>query len=139
MATFKTTYRVAAADTDASGAVYIANYLNFFQRAEEDLYLNIGCNLQEIMNNYNIWIRKTEAFCRVKNHSKFNDLLEIEIKVNKIEERSIEYCFTLRQKKTGTIVAKGRVIEIAEDKQSGNIVNIPSELLDKLKNFTGCR
>jgi len=138
MTTFKTTYRVAGVDTDASGAVYIANYLCFFQRAEENLYRNIGCNLQEIMDKYNVWFRKIEAFCRIKKHSKFNDLLEIEITVNKIEEKSIEYGFTLRQKKTGTIVAEGRVIEIAEDKRSGNIVNIPLELFDKLKNFAGC-
>jgi YbgC/YbaW family acyl-CoA thioester hydrolase len=135
MATFKTTYRVTRVDRDASGAVHFHNYFCFFQRAEEDFYRNISCNLQEIMDKYDVWIRKVEAFCQLKKPSQSNDLLEIEVAVKEIEEKAVRYAFTMREKETGVTVAEGHVIEVAEDKCSSKVVSIPSELAEKLKAF----
>jgi len=135
LATFKTTYRIARVDTNVSGVVHTANYFYLFQRAEEDLYRNIGYNFQEIMDKYNVWIRKVEAFCKFKGPSKFNDLLEIEVAVKEIEEKAVKYGFTIRHKETSVTVAEGYVVEAFEDKRSGKIVNIPSGLAEKLEAF----
>lgn len=133
MATFRTTCRVTWADMDAAGVVDTTNYFRLVERAEEDFYRNIGCNFKETMDKYNIWIRKVEAFCKFKKPSKLNDLLEIEVTVKEMEEKLVKYAFTIRQKKTGVTVAEGHIVEVLEDKQSGKVVSIPSELAEKLK------
>ncbi|MCK4424823.1 acyl-CoA thioesterase, partial [Candidatus Bathyarchaeota archaeon] len=52
--TFKASFRVSWAETDAAQIVHFSNYLRFFERTEEKLYRNLGFNFNDVMKKHNI-------------------------------------------------------------------------------------
>ncbi|HDI06871.1 MAG TPA: acyl-CoA thioesterase [Candidatus Bathyarchaeota archaeon] len=135
MASFKTQIRVTWADTDAAQVVHFSNFFKFFERAEEDFYRSLGFNFNEIVNRYGIWLPRVEAFCQYRKPAKFNDLLEIELTVGEIREKAVKYLFTVRNRDTDEILAKGHLTVVAASKNLGKAIKIPEEFVEKLKPF----
>lgn len=134
--TFKASFRVSWTDTDAAQVVHFSNYFRFFERTEEEFYRHLGFNLIiDIMDQYNVWLPRVEAFCQYKKPAKFNDLLEVELSIEEIKEKSIKYNFKISNKESAVLLAKGHVVIVATDKQTGKATKIPKEMIRKLKPF----
>ncbi len=85
--TFKASFRVSWAETDAAQIVHFSNYFRFFERTEEKLYRNLGFNFNDVMRKHNILFPRVEAFCQFKKPARFNDLLEVEVHVGEIKRK----------------------------------------------------
>jgi len=131
---FKTSFRVSWADTDAAQVVHFFNYFKFFEKVEEEFYSHIGFSVDSIADR-GIWLPRVEVFCQYKKPAKFNDLLEIELTLEELKEKSVKYDFKIFNKETAALLANGYVIIVAADKQTGKATQIPSELAGKLKLF----
>ena len=135
MPPFKTVYHVSWVDTDAAQVVHFSNYFRIFERAEEEMYTQLGLSFNEIRQKYNFWLPRVEAFCKFKAPAKFGDELEVYLTVEEIMEKAVKYAFATRNKQSEQLVAEGYVVVVAADKEFGHAVSIPKELAQKLETY----
>lgn len=131
---FKTQIRVTWADTDAAQVVHYSNYFRFFERAEEEFYRSLGFSFTDFRNS-GLWLPRVEAFCQYKKPARFNDLLEIEVTVEGLKEKSLKLGFNIVNKETTDLLASGHLVIVAADRQSGRATQIPTQTFEKLKLF----
>jgi len=131
---FKTSFRVSWADTDAAQVVHFSNYFRFFERAEEEFYRDLGFSFKDFADK-ELWFPRVEAFCQFKRPAKFNDLLEVELTIEELKEKSVKYGFKIFNKESATLVANGYTVVLAADKETGKATQIPREIVEKLKPF----
>lgn len=94
----------------------------------------MGFSFNDIMKG-GIWFPRVEAFCQFKRPAKFNDMLEVELTIEELEEKSIKYGFKIFNKESAVLLANGYVVIVAVDKQTGKATHIPKEIVEKLKPF----
>ena len=133
--TFKASFRVSWAETDAAQIVHFSNYFRFFERTEEELYRHLSFNFNDVMGKHNIFLPRVEAFCQFKKPARFNDLLEVELRVKEIKEKSIRYGFKIFNKESTVLLANGYIVIVAVDRETGKATAIPMEITEKLKQF----
>jgi len=131
---FKTSFRASWADTDAAQVVHFSNYFRFFERAEEEFYRHLGFSFTDVKNK-GLWLPRVEAFCQYKKPAKFNDLLEVELTIEELKEKSVKYGFKIFNKESAILLATGYVVIVAADKQTGKATQIPNEIFEKMKPF----
>jgi acyl-CoA thioester hydrolase len=133
--TFSTSFRVSWIETDAAQIVHFSNYFRFFERTEEELYRHLGFTFNDVMKKHHIFLPRVEAFCQFKKPAMFNDLLEVEMRVEEIKEKSIKYGFKIFNKESAVLLANGYITIVAVDKHTEKAVKIPQEITEKLKPF----
>lgn len=131
---FRTVLRVTWADTDAAQVVHYSNYFRFLERAEEDFYRHLGFSFIDIAKT-GLWFPRVEVFCRYKKPARFNDLIEVELTVEELREKSMKYGFRMFNKETRALLAEGYVVIVMVDKQTQKAVPIPKEIVEKLEPF----
>jgi len=131
---FKTLVRVVWADTDAAGVVHFSNFFRFFERAEEEFYRSLGFSFTDFRNR-GLWFPRVDAFCQYKKPARFNDLLEMELTVEELKEKSMKLGFKVTNKETADFLASGYMVVVAADRQMGRAAKIPAEIVEKLKPF----
>lgn len=132
---FKTSYRVVWADTDAAQVVHYSNFFRLFERAEEEFYRRLGFSFTEF-GKRGIWFPRVEAFCQYKKPARFNDVLQIELSIGDLREKSVKYEFKVFNEETSALLASGYIIAVAADKRSGRATDIPMEIVEKLRPFS---
>jgi len=133
-AAFKTSFRVSWEDTDAAQVVHFSNYFRFFERAEEEFYRHLGFTFKNV-HDRGLWFPRVETFCQFKKPARFNDLLEVELTIEDLREKSIKYGFKIFNKESATLVANGYMVVVVADKQTGKATKIPKEFAEKLRTF----
>lgn len=113
--------------------VYFSNFFRFFGKAEEDFYEHLG--LLECFGAKDLILPRVEAYCQYKKPARFNDILEIELTIEDLKEKSVKYSFKIYNKKTAELVAEGYVVAVAVDRRTLKAVQIPEEIAEKLKPF----
>lgn len=135
MPPFTTTYRVSWVDTDAAQVMHFSNYFRIFEKAEEEMYTQLGLSFDEIRRKYNFWIPRVEAFCRFKSSARFGDVLEVNLTVEEIMDKAVKYGYSVTNKKSEQAVAEGYLVVVVVDKTLGHATGIPKELAEKLKMY----
>ena len=114
--------------------MHFSNYFRFFERAEEELHRYLGFSFTDLKDR-RLWLPRVEAFCQYKKPAKFNDLLEVELTIEELKEKSLKYGFRIFNKESTVLLATGYVIVLAADRQTGKATQIPKEIVEKLKPF----
>jgi acyl-CoA thioester hydrolase len=132
--TFKTAIRVAWVDTDAAQVVHFSNYFRYFERVEEEFYRNIGLSFLTATDR-GLWFPRVETFCQYRKPAHFNDVLELELIVEEMREKSVKYGFRTLNKQSNTLVAEGYVVLVAASVKTGKATAIPKDFAEKLKPY----
>jgi len=130
--TFRTSFRVTWADTDAAQVVHYSNDFRFFERTEEEFYRQLGFSFTDTAKR-GLWFPRVEAFCQYKKPARFNDLLEVELIIEELKEKSVKLSFKVFNKETTALLATGYVVIVAADKQTGKATKIPKDIVGKFK------
>lgn len=130
----KTLIRVTWSDTDAAQIVHYSKYFVFFERAEEELYRSLGFSFTSLASR-GLCFPRVEAFCQYRKPARFSDLLEVELTIEELKEKSVKYGFRVSNKETGDLLAVGHVVVVTVDRQTGKATQIPLEIVEKLKAF----
>lgn len=130
----KTLIRVTWSDTDAAQIVHYSKYFVFFERAEEELYRSLGFSFTSLASR-GLCFPRVEAFCQYRKPARFSDLLEVELTIEELKEKSVKYGFRVSNKETGDLLAVGHVVVVTVDRQTGRATQIPLEIVEKLKAF----
>jgi len=134
---FKTSERVSWVDTDAARVMHFSNYFRFFERAEEAFYRSIGIDFDQVHQRHNIWLPRVEAFCRYKSPSRFNDVLEVVLTLDKMDDRSIRYGFAVMNTTTQRLAAEGYVTIMASDLVTRRAGRLPEDLARMVRDALG--
>jgi acyl-CoA thioester hydrolase len=126
--------RVTWADTDAAGVVHFSRFFVYFERTEEEFYRSLGLSFMDLRNK-GLWLPRVEAFCQYENPARFEDVLEVELTLEQLKEKSAKLGFTVSNKETAELLATGYFVVVAADKNTGKATQIPKEFADKLKPF----
>jgi acyl-CoA thioester hydrolase len=134
--TFKTSFRVSWADTDAAQVVHFSNYFRFFEKAEEEFYRCLGFSFTDYKLTPGLWFPRVEVLCQYKKPARFNDTVEVELSIEELREKSVKYGFKIVNKESATLLANGYIVIVAADKQTGKATQIPSGIVEKLKLYS---
>ena len=134
--TFKTSFRVSWAETDAAQVVHFSNYFRFFERAEEEFYRHLGFSFTDYKLTPGLWFPRVEVLCQYKKPARFNDTVEVELSIEELREKSVKYDFKILNKESAALLANGYIVIVAADKQTWKATQIPSEIVEKLKPYS---
>ena len=126
--------RVTWADTDATGFVHFSRFFVYFERTEEEFYRSLSLSFTDLRNK-GLWLPRVEAFCQYKKPARFEDMLEVELTLEQLGEKSAKLGFTFTKKETAESLPIGHFAVVAADKNTGKATRIPQEFADKLKPF----
>lgn len=133
---FTTTRRVEFCDTDAAGIAHFAAFFRMMEQAEHDLLRSVG--LSVVMHDAEgaiSWPR-VSAKCDFRSAAKFEDVLQIEVRIARLGERSVTYAHRLSH--DGKELATGEIVAVCcriRDLSPPQSIAIPPEIAEKLRQF----
>ena len=133
---FVTSRRVEFSDTDAAGMMHFTAFFRMMEQAEHDLFRSVGLSIIEHDAEGTISWPRVSAKCDFQAAAHFADLLEIEVRIARLGQRSVTYAH--RFVHNGQSLASGEVTAVccrlrgSEPPQS---LPIPSRIVQKLQAF----
>jgi acyl-CoA thioester hydrolase len=134
---FVASRRVEFSDTDAAGIMHFAAFFRLMEQAEHDLLRSVG--LSVVMHDAEgklSWPR-VSASCEFESVARFEDLLEIEVRIARLGERSVTYQHRITR--DGAPLASGRITAVCCRIVEGSppqSMPIPAAIREKLLPFT---
>jgi acyl-CoA thioester hydrolase len=110
MPAFRTTRRVEFRDTDAAGLVHFSVFFNYMEQAEHEYLRHVGLSVLYCDEQGPISWPRVAASCEYTGAVKFEDLLDIELRVERLGSKSVTYGFTFTH--AGRLVATGRITAV---------------------------
>lgn len=132
MVAFTSTFRVRWVDTDIAGVMHFSNFLRYFEACEEEFYRSLGMAWNVVREKYKIMLPRIEAYCEYKSACRFDDQIEVTLKVREVQTKTITYDFKLIRKHDGQLAAEGYIKCIAVD-QSWKAVSLPAEVVKAIR------
>ena len=134
MTAFRTTRRVEFCHTDAAGIAHFTAFFEFMEQAEHELLrsrdLSVFMNDDEGIIS---WPR-VAAKCEFQAAARFEDLLEIEVQIARLGEKSVTYAFRFRREEIH--IASGELTSVCcrmTDQAPPQPIVIPEWFRQKLK------
>lgn len=127
MSTFSTTRRVEFRDTDAAGIMHFASIMGVMEESEHEFLRHVKLPLFREHDGGHISWPRVSAHCDFQSPARFEDVLQIDVSVQKLGQRSVTYLFKLscdgRPVAEGTMTSaccfvgdgKLRAVDIPED------------------------
>ena len=118
-------FKVYYEDTDASGRVYHANYLKFFERGRTDLIYQTKYTHENLLDKFNIFFVVKECSIEFKKPAFFEDTIKIVSKIDQLSKVKIQ--FNQKIFRDSTLLAQAKILVIPVNR-SGKISKLPNEL-----------
>jgi YbgC/YbaW family acyl-CoA thioester hydrolase len=128
---FKQSFRVHWVDTDVAGVMHFSNFFRYFEACEEEFYRSISLPLTELLERFGIMLPRVEAHCEYKAACRFNETIEVAMRIEEVAEKTITYAFQVTRQSDGRISANGFVKCIAVSKD-WKVVPLPVGVAKKL-------
>ena len=126
-----TSIRVRYQETDKMGIAYHGNYFTWMEVARIDLLDSIGCSYIELEESgYLLPVIRCE--CDFKSPARFDDIIEIEVCLPKLDKVKINLEYSLRKGETFLAMAK---TSHAFVDLSGRVVKPPDQFAQKAKKY----
>jgi 4-hydroxybenzoyl-CoA thioesterase/acyl-CoA thioester hydrolase len=133
---FVTSRRVEFRDTDAAGIMHFAAFFCLMEQAEHDLLRSVGLSVISHDAAGNISWPRVAAKCEFKSAARFEDLIQIEVRIARLGEKSITYAH--RFLRDGQELATGEIIAVCCRMHEGRPpqpIAIPPTFAEKLRSF----
>ena len=130
---FCTTRRVEFRDTDAAGIMHFSAFFVLMEEVEHQFLRECGTSVVLRDEQGVISWPRIEANCRYQSAVRFEDELEIELRIERLGSKAVTYAFDFRC--AGRPVASGRMAAVCcriEEDQPPRSIPIPEWLLSKL-------
>jgi acyl-CoA thioester hydrolase len=110
MQTYHATRRVEFRDTDAAGLVHFSVFFNYMEQVEHEFLRHVGLSVLARDDLGEISWPRVAASCDYVGAVKFEDVLDIELRVERLGTKSVTYAFTFSH--AGRRVATGRITAV---------------------------
>ena len=128
--TFVFPIRVYYEDTDATGVVFYANYLNFMERARTEWLRSLGFAQTTLLHDHNVVFVVRALAVEYLRPALFNDALEATAELKDAHGSLIELSQTIRR--GGEMLVTAEVKLACVNTQSFRPIRIPQPILEKL-------
>jgi len=133
-----TTRRIEFADTDMAGIVHFANFFRFMEAAEQEFLRARGLSVAMRWEGEAIGFPRVAASCDYVRPVRFEDVLDVTVKVHNVGRKSVTYAFEFL--KEGALVARGQVSSVCcrvNDGREIESITIPDGIRAKLEPASG--
>jgi YbgC/YbaW family acyl-CoA thioester hydrolase len=130
---FRTTRRVEFADTDMAGIAHFSNFFRWMESAEVEFLRTRGLSVALPWEGQKLGFPRVAAACDYLKPVRFEDLLDVTVRVERVGARSVTYAFDFS--KGGEPVARGRVTSVCCRVRAGHeieSIDIPEGIREKL-------
>src|SRR5436190_5816684 len=130
------TRRVEFSETDLAGIMHFSNFFRFMETAEHDFYRRLGLKLvTKNPDGSSIGWPRVSATCDYKRPLRFEDEVDVMLRVAKKTDKSITYEFTFRKKGDADDAAQGAVTIVCCSFREGRMqaTLIPKEFNEKIE------
>jgi acyl-CoA thioester hydrolase len=110
MSQFSTTRRIEFGDTDMAGIVHFANFFRFMEAAETEFLRSRGLSVSWREGDRRVGFPRVSVSCDFVKPARFEDVLDIDVTLEKIGAKSASYRFDFSLK--GEPVAVGRITSV---------------------------
>ena len=107
---FQTQRRVEFADTDKAGIVHFSNFFRFMEAAEQEFLRSLGLSVSLVWEGEAIGFPRVAASCDYVNPAFFEDLIDIDVRIERLGRKSVTYAFDFSR--DGTPIARGKVTSV---------------------------
>lgn len=130
----KTSLRIRYADTDQMQYAYNGKYFEYFEVGRTEMMREQGLTYRSIeKNGYQMPVY--EAFIQFKNPAFYDELIEVETRVEKLPLAKVHIDHTITSLERNTVIAEG-YIELAFIKSdTKKLTRAPEFFTDALKKF----
>lgn len=131
---FITRRRVEFRDTDAAGIVHFTVFFNYMEEAEHELLRSLGTSVVTSDAEGVISWPRVSAACEYRGALKFEDEFEIQIRIERLGEKSVTYLFEIA--KDGKEVGRGKITAVCCRIEHGHppkSIPIPADIAAKLQ------
>lgn len=135
--TFSITRRVAFVETDMAGIVHFSNFFRMMEDVEHAFFRSVGLSVSMQHDDKHIGWPRVSAKCDYSGPVRFEDELELRLRVVKVGEKSLTY--EVEFLNLGKKVALGTVTVVCcELLPGGNVksIRIPQFIREKLRPAT---
>lgn len=133
MPAYRATRRVEFCDTDAAGIVHFSRFFIYMETAEHEMLRSVGLGVVQPWGEQSISWPRVSVSCDYKKPARFEDVLTIEVAVERIGSKSITHQFRFLRGEdllaTGKATAVCCLIEHGQPPQS---IEIPPQVAEKL-------
>lgn len=134
MSQFRTRRRIEFADTDMAGIVHFANFFRFMETAELEFLKAHGLSFNWQWQNEMLGFPRVSAMCNYLKPARFEDVLDISVRVQNIGRKSVTYTFEFFN---GTeLIAQGEVSTVCcrvGDNDQFESLEIPAAFRERLE------
>jgi len=130
--------RVDFGDTDMAGIVHFSKYFCYIEFAEHEFFRKLGFSVAQKYEDLQYGWPRVKVAAEFLSPLRFEDELEIRLRLNKISSRSIGYEFSIVKKSDQTIAAIGSytTVCVVHDSDGGfRSAHLPKELSKCIKSF----
>lgn len=125
------TLRVRFAETDAQAVVFNGNYLTYYDVAWTEYFRALGFSYSDLIASGvdTVLARTTMEF---KTPARFDDLLEVYVRVSKIGETSAVFDFEIYRQGDEQLTGKASSVYVCVDPKTLRPVRVPDDLRAKI-------
>ncbi len=131
---YKTSRRIEFRDTDAAGMAHFSVFFLFMEEAEHEMLRHLGLSVMLSDEQGPISFPRVGARCDYQRAVKFEDVLDIEVSIVRLGQKSITYEFNFSHE--GTPVASGQTTTVCcrfNDDGTPTSIAIPPWVVQKLE------
>lgn len=131
---FHTSRFVEFSDTDMAGIMHFSAFFRFMEAAEHQLIRNLGFSVYTTVGGDVVSFPRVSASCDFHSPAKCEDVLEIDVTVERVGTKSVTYKFAFSQH--GRDVATGSMTSVCCRVPHGELpvsIAIPEEIAAKLR------
>ena len=118
-------FKVYYEDTDASGRVYHANYLKFFERDRTNLIYQTKYTHEILLDKFNIIFVVKQCEIEFKKPAFFEDTIKVISKIDQLSRVKIQ--FNQKILRDSSVLAQAQILIIPVNR-SGKISKLPDEV-----------
>ena len=127
--------RVRFADTDMAGIVHFSNYYRFMEEAEHEFFRKLGLTItEELPDGTRVGWPRVRASCSFEAPAMYDDLIEIDVAVERIGVRSLTFKVEIRRGEQR--LARGELKTVyCRCEEGGKLesIDIPASIVEKLQ------
>ena len=134
---FETRLRVQWADIDVAGIMYFAAYWRFAERAEMDLFNELGFPYNQLFDRYDMWLPRVHIEAQYHAPAAMDDWIAMRTHVEKVGASSMRWKTVMVNERTGESGAEFTLTVACMDRTTKKSRPMPAPMRDALLSCLG--
>ena len=133
---FRYQRRVEFCETDAAGIAHFSAYFQYMEQAEHAFLRHLGTSVHAEDEVGTISWPRVDAHCNYTGPVKFEDVMEITVRIERLGAKSVTYAFDFRLQETTVATGKMTAVccRITHDNPPESMT-IPSLLVERMREY----